>query len=58
MIVYTVFPNDETGESILEKNISKLNALLIKETLKKKDYNDHTKKKIFENIIDSVGLIS
>lgn len=58
MIVYTVFPKDKAGESILENNISKLNALLIKETLKKKDYNDYTKKKIFENIIDSVGLIS
>lgn len=57
MNVCVFYPNDEAYIDI-EKNVKKINALLIRETIKKKPYSQETQIKIMRKLAETVGLTS
>lgn len=59
MNVYVIYPNEKNIEAnlSLEKNINKVAATLIKETIKRKEYSDYTKVKVLEELIANVNKI-
>ena len=59
MNVYVVYPNEKNTEAklSLEKNINKITATLISETLKRKEYSNYTKVKVLEEMIANVSKI-
>ncbi len=54
MNAYIVYPNAKNEEAVisLERNISKVSARLIKETISKKEYDDNIKFKMFDEVIN------
>lgn len=58
MNVYVVYPNDKNiaAKLYLEKNINKITATLISETIKRKEYSNYTKVKVLEELIKKVSL--
>lgn len=60
MNVYVVYPNEKNIEAklSLEKNINKVSATLIKETIKRKEYSNYTKVKVLEELIKNVRKIT